>query len=327
MSSRDRSPVFVVGSARSGTTLLYHTLLSSGSFAIYRGEPAAFDLLRPKFGDFRRRRNREKMINVWLRSSMCHIAGVDKKAVYKRVLDACDGAGDFLRIVMGEVARRQGKPRFAVWGPDNLLYMRQIKREMPDALFIHMIRDGRDVAVSMAKEGWIRPLPWDRADGLIVAALHWKWKVASGREQGQALGRDYLEVHFEDLVTQRDCTLRKIGNFIGSDLSLDQIAQESIGTIAKPNTSFQEERREVFRPIGRWERVLPSKEAEKLESILGPLLRQLGYKTVFDSCAFQSFKNRMMQYIYPCYFDTKQWLKVNTPAGSLTSIDRMNLPQ
>ena len=40
-------PVFVVGSARSGNTLLYHTLLSAGGFAIYRGEPAVFDLLAP----------------------------------------------------------------------------------------------------------------------------------------------------------------------------------------------------------------------------------------------------------------------------------------
>src|ERR1700675_905063 len=39
-----KPPVFVVGSARSGTTLLYHSLLSSGGFADYRTEPAVFDL-------------------------------------------------------------------------------------------------------------------------------------------------------------------------------------------------------------------------------------------------------------------------------------------
>ena len=44
-------PIFVVGSARSGTTLLYHMLLSSGIFARFFGEPAVFDLLVPRFGD------------------------------------------------------------------------------------------------------------------------------------------------------------------------------------------------------------------------------------------------------------------------------------
>ena len=63
---RARSPVFVVGSARSGTTLLYHLLLSSGSFVNYRGEPAVFDLMLPKFGDPARRRNRERFPTLFL---------------------------------------------------------------------------------------------------------------------------------------------------------------------------------------------------------------------------------------------------------------------
>jgi len=50
---------------------------------------------------------------------------------------------------MDEIARSQGLCRWALWGPDNLLCMDSIKSELPDALFIHIIRDGRDVALSL----------------------------------------------------------------------------------------------------------------------------------------------------------------------------------
>jgi hypothetical protein len=63
LSSRTRQSileplVFIVGSPWSGTTLLYHMLLSSGDFAVYLMESNVFDLAFPQFGDFRARRNR-----------------------------------------------------------------------------------------------------------------------------------------------------------------------------------------------------------------------------------------------------------------------------
>src|SRR6516165_2903756 len=48
-SARSKAPVFVLGSVRSGTTLLYHMLLSSGGFAVYRTESHAINLLEPRF--------------------------------------------------------------------------------------------------------------------------------------------------------------------------------------------------------------------------------------------------------------------------------------
>lgn len=57
--SRDKAPVFVLGSVRSGTTLLYHMLLSAGGFAVYRSESNVFNLLEPRFGDLHVRRNRK----------------------------------------------------------------------------------------------------------------------------------------------------------------------------------------------------------------------------------------------------------------------------
>ena len=325
---RDCAPVFVIGSARSGTTLLYHTLLSSGLFPVYLGEPAVFDLLRPKFGTFQRRSNRERLMKCWLRSSMYRISHLEGEVIHDQVLKHCTSAGEFLRLVMGEVARLQGKMRWAVWGPDNLLYMRQIKKEIPDALFIHMIRDGRDVAISMNKEGWIRPLPWDHKHGLVISALHWKWKVTHGIQAGRALGADYLEVHFEELLDRHAVVLQKISTFIGQELKPDQIMQGSLGTMVSPNTSFQEEScSHEFRPVERWRRLLSESELREVESAIGPSLERLGYELAAKPSDNCRLRNRVMNQVYPRYFDMKLWLKENTILGMLTNTDRMKLSQ
>ena len=66
---------------------------------------------------------------------------------------------------------------------------------------IHILRDGRDVALSLDKQRWIRPFPWDRDQSLLVAGFYWEWIVNQGRKFGRSLGGDYIEIHFEDLFS------------------------------------------------------------------------------------------------------------------------------
>jgi len=70
-------PVFIVGSARSGTTLLYHLLLSSGGFAIYRGETHAFNLMGPRFGRLGKRADRDRLMDAWLASEFLRRSGLE----------------------------------------------------------------------------------------------------------------------------------------------------------------------------------------------------------------------------------------------------------
>ncbi len=326
--ARAQAPVFIVGSARSGNTLLYHTLLSSGSFANYRGEPAVFDLFAPKFGSLASRRNRERLLATWLQSKMYKVSGLEQNSIRDKLLNECQSRGDFLRIFMGEIARSQGVNRWAVWGPDNLLCMNSIKTEIPDALFLHVIRDGRDVAVSMYREGWITPFPWDRNQGLLAAALHWKWKVERGIQSGRDLGMDYLEVRFEDLVANPQDTLAQISGFIAQDLDASQIRQRSVGTLAAPNSTFQEEvRADNFQPVERWRHTLSAAELKILESSIGSLLQRLGYTLTNGEIAHRSLRQSLAQILYPQYFDVKEWLKLHTILGRLTSVERLHLAQ
>jgi Sulfotransferase family len=317
-------PVFVVGSARSGTTLLYHSLLSSGDFAVYRTEPAVFDLLAPKFGNLAIQENLVRLLPVWFRSYQYRLSGLDRSSLERTILAECHSNGDFLRIVMEHVTLQQGAKRWAVWGPDNLLHIPSIAHTIPNALFIHVIRDGRDVALSLSKEGWIRPFPWDRGRRLLVAALHWKWKVERGRQFGRHIPSRYLEIRFEDLVTRAPETLANIGRFIGHQFDYGQIQKRSIGTLSKPNSTFVgTEDKLTFNPVGRWKNHLTMLQIANLESIIGSLLDELGYPLEFARTQPGELHLMLMSGLYPAFFGLKEWLKSRTILGRLISTNRL----
>src|SRR5215469_13797830 len=135
-------PVFVVGCPRSGTTLLYHMILSSGDFAGYPFESDTFRILGPKFPNLLSRRDRMRLLEFWLGSEYGVGAGLDRSDIERGVLEECRTIGDFLRIVMEEICREQGAHRWAEKTPDHALYIDEIKRFFPNALVVHIIRDG-----------------------------------------------------------------------------------------------------------------------------------------------------------------------------------------
>lgn len=278
LGKRNRAPVFVVGSARSGTTLLYDMLLSSGGFALYLGESNIFNLLAPRFGDLARRANREQMLRVWLGSSLFRVSRLRARDVESRILDDCRNPGDFLRIVMDEVTRQQGAQRWAGNTPEEILHLRQIKKTIPEALVIHMIRDGRDVSVSLSQKRYIRPFPWKERATPETAALYWEWVVKKGRDAGAEMGNDYAEVRFEELVTDPRSVLQKLSGFLKHDLDYDRILKNAVGAVAKPNSSFKGPAAGSFNPVARWKQQLSTGQLKRVEGLVGDLLAELGYE-------------------------------------------------
>ncbi|HEX4933112.1 MAG TPA: sulfotransferase, partial [Gemmatimonadaceae bacterium] len=236
--ARETAPVFTVGSPRSGTTLLYHMLLSAGGFVRYRTETHVFSALAPRFGGMRSPDDIRRALDVWLQSDCHTLTTLPADAVRALIERECRSAGDFLRLIMEEMGRRQREPRWAETTPAHLLHMREISAQIPGALFVHVVRDGRDVAASLAKQGWIAPLPVDRERPVLAAAAYWNWLVREGRREGDALGDRYLEVKYEDLVDRPQETLARIGAFIAQPLDHAEIQRVGIGSVGRPNTSF-----------------------------------------------------------------------------------------
>src|SRR5271166_286714 len=90
---RSVAPVFVLGCGRSGTTLLYHMLLSAGNFAVYRVESNAINLLEPRFGDLSIQRNKRQLLEAWYNSRLYTRSGLSKGAIDEKVMSDCRNGG------------------------------------------------------------------------------------------------------------------------------------------------------------------------------------------------------------------------------------------
>jgi len=308
---RRLAPVFVLGSPRSGTTLLYDMLLSAGGFAIYLAESNVFNLLALRFGDFATKQQRRKLLRTWLNTKLFRATGLDSHEIERRVLEECHNSGDFLSIVMDEVVRDQGMQRWAENSPEAILHLPLIKQQIPNALVIHIIRDGRDVAMSLGAVRYIRPFPWEERQSLIGAGVYWEWIVERGRSYGRLLGPDYMEIHFEDLIKTPQETLDRVGEFIHHDLNYERIRQVAYGSVSKPNTSFTREAPgEGFNPVGRWKTGLSPDQLSNLERILGKTLRELGYVPASGRTDQEmNLELHAARLIYRAYFEAKLCFK------------------
>ena len=321
------APVLILGCGRSGTKLLYHMLLSSGDFAVYYSESNAFNLLGLRFGNLRYRKNRQKLLNMWFKSMLFKRSGLTREEIEQRLLNECRNAGDFLRIFMETIAQKQGVARWADSTPLHTLYLPLIKEQIPHAQIVHIIRDGRDVAVSLNKIKWIRPFPWDGRRSLIVAGIFWKWIVSKGRRYGRAIGRDYFEVHYEDLVNKPQETLARLGTFIGQELDYDHIQEVSLGSMQNPNSSFQgDNAQSEVNPVGRWRQLVGAAELAELESAIGDVLAETGYRCESSGKPGDAgLAVRIMRFLYPFFWDLKLWFKSKTPLARIADLQRMGI--
>jgi len=199
--------------------------------------------------------------------------------------------GKALRIFYSQYASRFGKRRWGDKSPANLPEMETIQTLLPEARFIHIIRDGRDVALSL-REVWFGP------ETLEESAEAWVQAIANARSQRRNL-RHYLEIRYEILLQRPKETLRTVCAFL--DLpwtpALLLYHRNVARRLAEANHDYHgpdgrliataEQRmaalRRTTRPpdtsrIDRWRREMTESERAAYVSIAGPTLQDLGYE-------------------------------------------------
>jgi LPS sulfotransferase NodH len=317
-----------MGCHRSGTNLLYDTLLSAGGFAVYRGYLPVYKILIPRFGSLDKLQNRKRMMEAWLRSKGFRRSGLDAGELTEKVLAECSNGGDFMRIVMDEIAQRQQVQRWAVYDPDNVLHVARIKKDIPEALFVHIIRDGRDIALSLNKMDGFKPFPWDgKSRSIQETSVYWEWMVRTGQRYGRQIPADYLEIRYEELVSDPRRTLATLSQFLAHDLDYDRIQSAGLGRLSESNSSFREEEPpHQATPINRWKEKLSRPEVAALEGLIGTCLQQLGYPlTIPESERKLSLRGRFLRAVYPRLLGAKLWLKIHTPVGKLANLSALEL--
>src|SRR4029077_8448297 len=80
-----KSPIFIVGCPRSGTSYLYHLLLSAGGFAEFHTQMNVYDVLEPIYGDLGVNSNKDRMLKEWLRSKAFRVSGLSAQSIDRKI--------------------------------------------------------------------------------------------------------------------------------------------------------------------------------------------------------------------------------------------------
>ena len=202
-------------------------LVSAGGFAFYRKETHLY-AIAPRFPDLASPAARDRFLQEYLAGYLGHVRGLAVEPMIRAALAESTTIGDFLPRLMTRITEAQRMNRWLEGTPAHVLCMESIKASVPDPLFVHVIRDGRDCALSTARQYLVAPLGLDRRRGTGVAALYWEWMVRAGRAYGRRNPADYDEVRFEELVGEPQRALERVGRFIGQTLDFERITQGSV---------------------------------------------------------------------------------------------------
>ena len=171
-------------------------------------------------------------------------------------------------------AKKHGKERWGDKTPRYIEHIPFLAELFPEGRFVHVIRDGRDVALSYAD------VPFGPKTVARAAAL-WAERVRSGMRAGRRLGTErYRELRYERFVEQPEAELAELCEFL--DVEFDP-------TMLEPDRArrFLLERAAVYNPhvserptpgMRDWEKDLPAPQIEVFEAIAGDVLSELGYE-------------------------------------------------
>lgn len=237
---------FLVGAERSGTTLL--RLMLNGHPAIWWSNEFEYAVDRmPEHGGF----PPLPAYHDWLSTHR----------IWRATKVEIDLSLDYPALVKSFLAQRlqrEGKP---IVGATCHRHFDRLLRIWPDARFIHIVRDGRDVARSNVTMGWAGNV-WCGVERWIDAERLWE-------RLAQQIGPDrYIELTHESLIAEPEAQLTRVANFLGVDYHPGMLAYHQTSTYEKPNPAF----------LQQWKRKLSDWEVRLLEARIGDMLTARGYE-------------------------------------------------
>ncbi len=189
----------IVGVPRSGTTMLRFMLCAGGTMVI----PPETVFVARLSQDPATQTDKEAFLQFLERTPTWEDFGLTRDDLVARLpADVPFSAGDGVRAFYAAYAARHKVERAGDKTPVYLDEMQAVARILPEAVFIHLIRDGRDVATSWA-ETWFAP----SKDPVALLEL-WAGKIMAGR--AAAAGLNYVEVRYEDLTRDPALTLKRL---------------------------------------------------------------------------------------------------------------------
>lgn len=273
-------PTFLFGMERSGTTLLSMMIGAHSQIAVPLATTGMWLDFAERLPDFNQLSRSDD-----IKTLVAAIGAHNRVKLWDAKLDpqallADLPLGDYGAVVARfhqQYARAKGKLLWANVDIATLDHMEVVNSWFPDARFLHIIRDGRDVALSH------QTMPYGSGN-IAECARAWTERTTTSVKMGRILGADrYMTVRFEDLVLRTRYSLERICAFL--KVPFDE-AMLRYGDMV--NEKIPENRRWLWPSISRppqeskvdqWRRRMTASQRIVFERIAGGTLRSWGYET------------------------------------------------
>lgn len=276
-------PIFLVGSQRSGTTLLRAMLTQSRSLHIPRETETipAVSEYAADYGQFNHAYQRWFFIRDLQRSSAT--SRTDTFSAFDLSLEEAEAAllqaapmdyAGAWRAIYTASAAKNGKARWGDKSPGYVMHVNWLANHFRDAVFVHIIRDPRDVVMSMRRAGW--------ALSVRGAAQWWRMRVMAGMSAGREIGnRRYLEVRYEDLIRDPSRELKAICKKVS--LAYEERMLRYFRDPFLVNEGNRHLHMLLAEPVDpsrayAWQREMPRRDVAEVETISADLMEKIGYE-------------------------------------------------
>jgi hypothetical protein len=265
-----RTPVFIVGAPRSGTTLLRVTLNRHSQLAV-AGETHYFPRVyarRHAFGDPGDVRNRERIVGAYLAIGPVRRLGMDIGVLRQRLMSEGVTWSALFASLIRVYADLKGKQHSGEKTPQHALHVKTLCEWFPDCSIIHMVRDPRAAACSLTH------MPWASRSVLMEART---WHSCNTAACAVSTRDNYVRVKYEELVAQPEEQLRRVCSHIGLEY------QEAL---LRPDAAEFDPARPVHRAYQKmtplrsalWRTELEAWQVSAIEAAAGNRMEEFGYQ-------------------------------------------------
>ncbi|MBD0347616.1 MAG: sulfotransferase [Thermoleophilia bacterium] len=266
-------PVIVLGVSRSGTTLL-RVMLDRHSELAMPDESFFIPQLARRHGE---RPDPARFVDDLRRLPTLRDWRVDPEAVAHRLRHGVS-LGEAIAAIYYVYAADRGKRRWGDKTPAYMQHLRLLERLWPHALFVHLVRDGRDAALSLlAMPEGVATRTWAHPRTAADFACQWTTEVRAAHALARRVGARYLEVRYEQLVAAPEEALRRICEHLG--LAFEPAMLEYAGTVDVSTKPHQQRLRRPPTPgVRDWRAQMKRADVLAFEAIAGDVLAELGYE-------------------------------------------------
>ncbi|MEM8938754.1 MAG: sulfotransferase [Bacteroidota bacterium] len=268
---------FIIGSGRCGSTLLRVILERNPEISVL----PEISMALPRVTDLfiaNKKKTYEEHIALFYQEYSSEenwdALGIDYEDIRRNLTHANKPVPDFIKAIHQSYSEKQNKTAliFGDKHPYLTFHIPYLFSIFPRAKFIHLIRDGRDVACS-----------WNRTKGLemplLEAAKRWNWALKEVERFKFLIKKNLIELSYETLVAQPEKTIRQICKFLGVSYSKELLSSENNRSTKEIGVGHHENAvKEISTTsFGKWKRTLSETEMDLIMPILKKRLIKYNY--------------------------------------------------